>query len=348
MSRGSVGQVTLVEKTPYEAIVARLSEATPVEVDTEIARIQGLVNSAESWIQFQAQRVAQYKKGQSRYTKGVKSENGFDGWAYHQKQIDECETEIRERKKTVAGLLAQRKPLDEEYERRPWQRWFGVDKGHIHPTSRCQTFNRFLQTKYQGSYVSDTIVLFLPALSGRLVSDIVEEYGTDVCSHCCSAAPVAGESKSGKEKAARKAERDAERARRAAERAEKAIANPDGTPLHLRHTVGTIATLITARSELVDTLCTLTVDRVRPMPNRAYFQEYVADVETLVSAIMHKTGQSRADLLFGELFEKVVKKVRGYNPSFDLPKARELVRQCLDELLVAPAAAPALASVLVV
>jgi hypothetical protein len=175
-------------------------------------------------------------------------------------------------------------PLTAEYVRRGgWTRAYLVDNadGHVHKTDNCSSFR--VGTHYH----------WLTELSGQAETEIVELAGERACTICYPSAPVDVLKRPSKlegpaQAAAReaKAKRDAEKAVRDAKKAEKAIANPDGSPL--RGKWGVIKTTVTAWNELVDDIFT----------SLYYGYDLHAEInDRITAALMHKTGQSKAEIL---------------------------------------------------
>jgi hypothetical protein len=82
---------------------------------------------------------------------------------------------------TLAQLDAQARPLNEEYSRAPWSRFFLVTSsagGHIHRDMNCSTCHP--TTRYG----------WLPELSGLSEADAVHSQGPLLCSVCYPSAPV--------------------------------------------------------------------------------------------------------------------------------------------------------------
>lgn len=79
-----------------------------------------------------------------------------------------------------AAILAERKPLNEEYAANPWSRFFLVQNhgGHIHKDMNCSTCR--ITTEFG----------WLPTLSGLTEKDAVEEHGAILCTVCYPSAPV--------------------------------------------------------------------------------------------------------------------------------------------------------------
>ena len=186
--------------------------------------------------------------------------------------------EIIEEARLAMGIL------NAEFTRRGgWTRAYLVDNadGHVHNTDACSSFR--IGTRYH----------WLTELSGQAESEIVELAGERACTICFPTAPVdvlkrpsklEGPAQIATREA--KAARDAEKAVRDAKKAEKAIANPDGSPLQGKW--GVIKTTVTAWNELVDDIFT----------SLYYGYELHAEInDRITAALMHKTGQSEAEIL---------------------------------------------------
>jgi len=88
---------------------------------------------------------------------------------------------------TVDGLAREMRanreacePLDAEYDRRHWARFFQVEDGHIHSGMRCQG----------GSIRVTTRVGWRPELSDKDVTEAVAALGPTLCTKCFPSAPV--------------------------------------------------------------------------------------------------------------------------------------------------------------
>lgn len=87
--------------------------------------------------------------------------------------VDALAREMRENRKAC-------EPLDAEYDRRPWARFFQVEGGHIHSGMRCQG----------GSIRVTTRVGWRPELSDKDVEAAVAALGPTLCTKCFPSAPV--------------------------------------------------------------------------------------------------------------------------------------------------------------
>ena len=87
---------------------------------------------------------------------------------------------IADLRATIADLHAQEVPLEAEWQRERWSRFFLVvsSDGHIHSSMNCSTCHP--HTRYA----------WLPDLSGLTEADAVEAHGTRLCSICYPSAPV--------------------------------------------------------------------------------------------------------------------------------------------------------------
>lgn len=99
---------------------------------------------------------------------------------YDQDKIRRAFATIEECRAEAARLDDQLAPLDAEYDRRPWSRFFLVTSsaGHIHSSMRCSTCR------------PTTTYGWLPELSGHSEADAVAAHGPALCSVCFASAPV--------------------------------------------------------------------------------------------------------------------------------------------------------------
>lgn len=79
-------------------------------------------------------------------------------------------------------LGAEAKPLDAEFARRPWSRFFLVVGGHIHSSMNCSTCNRSGKA---------TAFAWLPEISGLTEEEAVAAHGAILCTTCYPSAPLA-------------------------------------------------------------------------------------------------------------------------------------------------------------
>lgn len=194
----------------------------------------------------------------------------------------------------LARLRDEAAPGEAEYARRKWSRFFLVagNNGHIHPDMACFTCRP--NTEYR----------WLPSVSGKTEAEAVDEYGSLLCTFCYPSAPVewTDGSRVGRLDAEARAAKDAEKAEKARVKAEKAIANPDGSPLVIKLSTWTERpkTYIAARNLLLSML-----------DDAAYYEharEAVRrELPTLLAALAHKTGEPEADILAAAV-TKTVKK----------------------------------------
>lgn len=205
---------------------ADLSTATPVEIDTELARIWAEIEKVRRWLNSDLAHMA------SR-------------WLYEGDR-PAIEARIAEREAAIEALRAEARPFEIEYLRRPWKRYFLVTNGngHVHRGMGCSTC------------YSTTLYAWLIDLADCDEAAMVAEYGEMACTVCFPAAPTMkgfgdGTSARARRTAAELAEREAEKARKAAEKAAKAITDVDGSPLADNYG-GVLRTKVAARNALAD------------------------------------------------------------------------------------------------
>lgn len=82
----------------------------------------------------------------------------------------------------LEALKAEEAPLNAEYLRRPWSRFFIVQGGHIHSSMHCSTCNKNGKATQFG---------WLPELSGQTEAEAVAANGALLCTTCWPTAPTA-------------------------------------------------------------------------------------------------------------------------------------------------------------
>lgn len=191
--------------------MTELNTQTPVEIDTEIARLEG------------EQSALYYRLSKLREEKRLAAEHDYF-------DVDLLTTKIGELVTQLDELHAKILPLNEEFHRRGgWARYYVVDNnnGHVHTTTDCPTTYR------------STDFCWLTGLSGAPRAEAVALGGAQTCLVCFG--EFRAEIEAGrptrlegpKTKAAREEREKAAAAKAAKIEAAKtkAITNPDGTPL---------------------------------------------------------------------------------------------------------------------
>jgi hypothetical protein len=242
---------------------ASIATLSPVEIDTEIARIWGDIDRLDGRIQ--ATRVSLARVHSFGPAKGslVYPEGGQE----RERMLQDLE-----------ALKAARRALEEEYApydreyfvRGCWNRYFLVNNanGHVHSSMGCSTC--FATTTYT----------WLVSLAAQPVAEMIEEWGEKACTVCFPDAPTHPRfHQPSRQDQAAKAQRDAEKAEREAAKASKVITNDDGTPLRSRY--GIIATKVAARNELSGAF----QDLVNYGPDHSNdYQGYIARLVTALDA----------------------------------------------------------------
>jgi hypothetical protein len=202
---------------------------TPVEIDTELARIWGEIDAV-------SERMFRIRQDLNRKVAfgPRKGELTLQGVARAQE-----EAHLEEYQEVKNGLIAEAKPYEAQYMARRWNRYFLVTNGngHVHQDMHCSTC--FVTTRYN----------WLVDLADCPVDAMIEEWGERACTVCFPAAPVnPNYNRPARiDREAREA-RAAEKAARDAAKAAKGITDVDGSPL--RGEYGVIKTKVAARNEL--------------------------------------------------------------------------------------------------
>lgn len=181
-----------------------ITTATPVEIDTEIARLNGIMQAAQA-------RMEQAGTTINRID-ALDPEDRDLPWN-SQAKYDEAVAERDGAKVAYVTALNSARPLTEEFTRRGgWTRFYLVTNagGHIHWTTGC------------GTCFPTTEFAWLTECSGMEHADLVEEAGEKACTVCFPDAPVDTLRRASRikyeapEAKARREEREAKRAAAAA------------------------------------------------------------------------------------------------------------------------------------
>lgn len=173
-----------------------LTAATPREIDTELARLDGEFAKLGGQREGKIERARYLNGERPRYVGRKRKEwpttveemlnelalkiAGEQLAAYDMPQATEVIEAIDALDKAIAANRAAYEPLEAEYRRRPWARFFLVKGGHIHSGMWCQG----------GSIRWDTERGWQPELSDTDVEAAVAKLGPLLCTKCFPSAPV--------------------------------------------------------------------------------------------------------------------------------------------------------------
>jgi hypothetical protein len=143
-----------------------LADHSPVEIDTELYRLWTETARLSARYDSTADYLRRVRAGERHYVV-------YDGGAA-------LEAELAEYRTQIAALRAEAMPLEAEYARRQWNRYFLVtnSNGHVHRGMMCQTC--FATTEYA----------WLVDLAGCDEAAMVVEYGEKACTVCFPDAPA--------------------------------------------------------------------------------------------------------------------------------------------------------------
>lgn len=177
-------------------MIESLSTATPFEVDTELARLDGEYGQLNAtWsaaIDSVHRQLGERKIGRGRsrmwptswqtattLLKQKLDANEPRTSQYEPARAAELLGQLADLNAKMGGNRAEADVLDAEYNRRPWTRFFLVisSDGHIHRNTSCSSFPR-TQHGWQ------------PELSGKSEEEAVAKLGPRMCSKCFPSAPV--------------------------------------------------------------------------------------------------------------------------------------------------------------
>lgn len=292
-------------------MLENLATATPAQIDTELARLQGLDMAAENGFRAVSKKLETYDAGDDFYreyvTKTLKQTR---------EDMVAARAAFLETRATVAVEMA---PLEAEYAARRWARYFRVDNtnGHVHTSTACRETRRTTQFGW------------LPEVSGYAPEQIVELSGELTCLTCFPS--VRAEILAGrpcrletKNQRATREEREAKAVAKAAKFAKTGILAPDGTPLYLKGARAEVKTIVAAERRYVEIAAwnrvhTTRVERLNLIRqsgqgiNEPSFQSDVLDMErtredmkTLLSALAHRFGTTEEEQ--AERFAKKIEK----------------------------------------
>jgi hypothetical protein len=171
-----------------------LTTLTPVEIDTVLSDLWGKI---QKWATYLA------------------SEKSYLGRARSDRDRDEIKERMARYQEEIRTLKAEAKPYEDEFDRRPWLRYFLVTNGngHVHRGMNCNTC--FDTTSYS----------WLVDLADCDEAAMVAEHGEQACTVCFPEAPTMKGFGDGTSKVARKtAEEKAARVAAKAEREAKKFA----------------------------------------------------------------------------------------------------------------------------
>lgn len=198
----------------------QITTASPAQIDTEIARLNGEVARVQFEITSAKDAIERNEKADNTTRRT---------WPRIVELAEKATQALVGLRERLGDLCAQLKPLHDEYTRRGgWSRYYLVNNsnGHIHPDTNCSTCNLYTQYRW------------LTSESGRDEKELVEDAGDRACTVCFPWAPVEALARASKFRseaedvaAARKAERDEKNAAKAAKAAAETITMPDGTPV---------------------------------------------------------------------------------------------------------------------
>lgn len=174
---------------------ATTAPTTPVEIDTRLAEIYGILSQIENQMGYCIKTI--------------------DG-TYRQPPflVEKAKTDLVGLKARHSELSIEAFTLEGQYRLVRWNRYFLVQNsnGHVHSSTRCNTC--FASTSYS----------WLLELADQPVSDMVEEWGEMACTVCFPEAPTFPRfSQPSKRDAAAKAERASAKAERDAAKAAKTL-----------------------------------------------------------------------------------------------------------------------------
>lgn len=286
-----------------------LTTATPVEIDTELYRLDGEAAKAERSLHLAlvlihravgddtGYRKPDYALTHEQAIEQAKVKAGTEGDFL--RAAEKALESLKKATAEVEAVAAQQRPLNAEYARRPWTRAYlalvNGNGGHVHSSTDCSTCNN---GKYRTQFARQA------QYSGADEATIIADAGYRACTVCYKDAPVEATPESHPTKIfsqdeidrqAARAEREAKKAAREAKRLEKALL-PDGTTLRVP-TDGSIAildTLAQARTWLTDSYWWRAGHPSFPASAQAIIAEAVAAKEGKTVEVVLAEAKTRA------------------------------------------------------
>lgn len=182
--------------TMTQGATMQLSTATPVEIDTELARLHGELDGLNRQLGILA-KTAHSLNGEKPTRYGRKyiydrpidktlnelalklADDQFD--FYTKENVVDCINQHGDLSRKFDVVQTQVQAIDDEYNGRPWSRFIAVEGGHIHSSRFCEG----------GTIRVTTRIGWHPELSGKSQAEAVELLGELLCTHCFPDAPVA-------------------------------------------------------------------------------------------------------------------------------------------------------------
>ncbi len=229
-----------------------LTTLTPVEIDTELARLWGETQKYEGWLASLERHIAK-------------------GWSNPGREADD-RAQAEKYRLTIAGLRDEARPFEGEYTHRGgWLRYFLVTNGngHVHRGMHCST-----------CYPTTTYA-WLIDLADCDEAAMVAEWGEKACTVCFPSAPTMrgfgdGTSAYARRTAAEKAAVAADKAAKAVAKAAKAL----NAPVETRFS--TVCTVAAAKAEIRRAV------EANVWYGEANGAERLADIANLTAALLDK------------------------------------------------------------
>ncbi|XKH58384.1 hypothetical protein LG293_17305 (plasmid) [Citricoccus nitrophenolicus] len=170
-----------------------LTTLTPIQIDTELAELyeesERTSRRYEGCASSLRYLVGDHEMYHGRHKDWQLTEDEMTAKAQEMAQRDDYEglqaarqlSKLFEIRREIQSLQDQTDPLNAEFQRRGWSRFFMVPGGHIHSSMDCSTCNRQGRATRFG---------WLPQLSGRTEADCVADQGALLCTVCFPSAPT--------------------------------------------------------------------------------------------------------------------------------------------------------------
>jgi hypothetical protein len=226
-------------------MIANLTAATPVEIDTEIARIydeQFEIAIQQERVIDSLERAAHSAQGKGyrepreeyspEYIDRICNDGSVAEW--DRRSIRDLDARLSRLQSQVAALREEMAPYAAEYRRRPWTRAFLAvtnGQGHVHSSMSCSTCNKMGRS---------TRFSWMVEFSGSTEEQIVEAAGERACTVCYPTAPAEVLNRPTQMFSPDEKAKQAAREEREAKRREREAAQVTLTVYTLRHRSGEV------------------------------------------------------------------------------------------------------------
>ena len=270
-----------------------VTTSTPAQIDTEIARLSGVIAGAETVFENGLATIARIDAAQATYERDYPW-NSQEKRAEAVAAVSKADAAAHQARTEMAPLV------DEFVARGGWTRFYLVVSagGHVHPTRGCTTC--FPTTKYA----------WLTDYSGMTHEALVEEAGAMACTVCFPDAPVEVLNRATRikyESAEAKAKREEREAKAAAKAAAEVVVEGlvESGRVQRARTFKTVRAVTNAIAAHLSSLCVYGMDH----PTAT---EWVANIATMREALTAKGAEYDYDKALAAARKRHEREARRY------------------------------------